>query len=276
MWWLSNHLSAPLLRGQNLEFSELLGQDVRGRWLFRKNSTDTSPTLILDPTLPDPTPRFPVWIYPVEGGEVGWTGENWPVIKNGGAWALVNSQWRPVDEAKEKYVKAAAAPPAPAPPPPPVTQPTTMATTGPTSAPSLGPPLLAEADGTRFYDGRQSLRMITPDGKDITWELPPQATGSVDPILLRAGENRLFLYNSPGRLLRIRVTPDKAVPFTLEATFTKRIPNVDSPNRLWVDPAGRIIFAYENNILAICFPDGRVPTDIVKILPARELKEIQP
>ena len=52
----------------------------------------------------------------------------------------------------------------------------------------------------------------------------------------RAGENRLFLYNEPGRLLRIRPTPTGPEPFNLEATFTWRIPNVDKPDRLWVDP----------------------------------------
>ena len=40
---------------------------LRGRWLFR-HSPDDGKTLIVDPTLPDATPKLPTWQYPVEGG----------------------------------------------------------------------------------------------------------------------------------------------------------------------------------------------------------------
>src|SRR5207249_1605616 len=51
---LGNHLE-PLLRKEEASFAHVVGVDRRGRWLFRK-SADAPQTLVLDPTLPDPTP----------------------------------------------------------------------------------------------------------------------------------------------------------------------------------------------------------------------------
>jgi hypothetical protein len=244
MWWLSNHLSEPLLGEKYREFGTLIGQDDRGRWLFRKNSHDVSPTLVLDPTLPDPTPRFPVWVYHVENGQAGWTKDDWPAIQRGGGWALVDAEWKPI----KNLITTMPAPP----------------TTSPAA-------ILNEADGTRWFDGRQSLRRITADGKTIDWPLPAAAIGTGDVTLIRGGENRLFLFNTPGRVLRIRQMPDGSLK--LEATFTRRIPSVDHAQRIWLDPAGRIIIAYNGDMLAICFPIGRIPPDIAKKMTAADLKE---
>ena len=46
-----------LLHKDEAGYSKLVGVDRRGRWLFRKPG-DNSETLILDPTLPDATPRL--------------------------------------------------------------------------------------------------------------------------------------------------------------------------------------------------------------------------
>ena len=65
-------------------------------------------------------------------------------------------------------------------------------------------------------------------------------------------------------------------PFVLEATFTRNIPNVDNANtwidRIWLDPAGRLIIAYNNNVLAILFPTGRVPPEIRQMMPPEKAK----
>ncbi|HEY1629284.1 MAG TPA: hypothetical protein VGF52_05465, partial [Tepidisphaeraceae bacterium] len=248
MWWLSNHLSEPMLSEKFREFSRVVGQDSRGRWLFRKNSDDVSPTLIVDPTLPDPTPRFPVWVYHVDGGQVGWTKDDWPAIERGGVWAFVDADWKPID----KLITHTAAP----------------ATTSAAEA-----PILSEADGTKFFDGRQSLRMIKANGKTLDWPLPAAASGSGDVKLIRAGEHRLFLFNNPGRVLRIEQMPDDSL--RLEATFTKNIPNADHANRIWLDPAGRIIIAYNGNTLAICFPSGRIPPEVANKMTASDLKDAE-
>lgn len=290
-WWISNHLSGPLLKGKDVEFRQLIGQDGRGRWLFRRNLTDESPTLVIDPTLPDPTPRLPVWNYAVEGGRVGWTSEDWPAIKAGGAWALMETEWKPLDGKTEKFLNSDTPPEAnPAPPGAAATEPSTTApttqqqvstapavTTAPSSAPSTAPsldvPILTEKDGTRFYDGQQSLRMVRPDGTAVVWPLPPEAVGTGEVHLFRAAENRLFLFNTPGRILRIRQNTKGADPFKLEATFTKRVPNPDHPERVWLDRAGRIVIAYDNTKLAICFPTGRIPPEIAKKMTAKDLQD---
>ena len=36
---------------------------------------------------------------------------------------------------------------------------------------------------------------------------------------------------------------------------------------MWLDPFGRLIFAYEDT-LTICFPDGYIPPAIANLLPA--------
>lgn len=267
-WWLSNHLTAPLLKGNELEYRHVVGTDRRGRWLFRKNEQDLSPTLILDPTLPDPTPRLPVWVYTMEGLQVGWTPDNWPAIKRGGAWALVNSDWKPLDEKKEKERFLNINDPLPEDP-----RPTTLPATTQASEKHI----LLERDGAMFFDGRQALRMVRPDGREIVWPLPAEATGAdgYEVRLFRAGDNRLFLFNAPGRVIRLRQTENEDAPFKLEATFTRRIPNADRPDRIWLDPAGRIVIATDGSALAVCYPGGRIPPEMAKKMTAADLADAE-
>lgn len=255
-WWIANHFSGNLLKPEEMAYHELVGVDGRGRWFFRKNLADDSPTLILDPTLPTPIPRLPVWTYKIEGGEVGWSELDWPAIKLGGAWALAENEWQPIDEKKGKFITRLTEPPNAA-----------------AFARAMGAPLLMEKDGTHFYGGLTNLKMVTADGKRVIWNLPPEAVGHGPAVLIRAGENRLFLFNDTGRMLRLRQTPDGDEPFKLEATFTKRIPKVLEPQRIWLDPAGRIIIAYNKNTLAVCFPTGRIPPDLAMKMTAKDLED---
>ena len=126
--------------------------------------------------------------------------------------------------------------------------------------------LLVDAEGNRYHDGKSRLVVLTL-GERIEWQLPPAATGTLATVhLARTDEGLLFLYNQPGRLLRIRPTPDEAEPFALEATFTRNVPSADSIARLWVDPAGRLIMAHGNK-LAIMFPKGYIPPAIAAKMP---------
>ena len=271
-WWLSNHFSTPLLKKSELEFRHLVGFDLRGRWIFRHSETSDSPTLVIDPTLPDPTPRLPVWDYPVPGGTVGWTAADWPAIKRGGAWMLNDQGWVALDESKEKMVTD---PDTILPATSPATMPATwQAASQPTTA-AAEQPILTDADGTLFFDGRQTLRVRREDGTEIVWPLPPECTGSGDVRLIRAGDNRLFLFNSPGRVVRIKPTPQASEPFKIESTFTRRIPSVDQPIRIWKDPAGRINMIAEPDHLLIMFPTGRIPKQIAEMMPAGELKDAE-
>jgi hypothetical protein len=255
--WLSNHFSRPLLKKDQLDFAaKVVGFDARGRWLFRRSTDPDGPTLVIDPTLPDPTPRLPVWNYPVAGGVAGWTKENWPAIKRGGAWVLTDKGWRAMDESKSQLI----------------VETPDDATTSPATTQSATP-ILTDADGTKYFDGRESLHIVRADGTEFDWALPPGAIGRSEVVwLLRAGDDRLFLFNSPGRVLRIRSTPGGSEPFQLESTFTRRIPSSDRLIRVWVDPAGRINMIAEPDHLLIMFPTGHIPGDIAEMMPAEELK----
>jgi hypothetical protein len=149
-------------------------------------------------------------------------------------------------------------------------------TTGPQSAPStgpaedLGPVLLLDREGNRYFDGRTRLVVLPRKGLRIEWALPPTATGAAAKVfLVHTPDGLLFLYNQPGRMLRIRPTPDEVEPFVLEATFTRDVPSADDVTRLWVDPAGRMIMAYGNK-LAITFPAGYIPPEIADKMATRQ------
>ena len=289
-----NHLE-PMLSKNESAFTHVIGYDRRGRWLFQKAGDEKgadAPTLVLDPTLPDTTPKLPVWLMLVDSGSTGWTSDGWPAIKRGGAWALGESGWRPLNESKEPMItKIAAYPPAMIVKVASTTRAvattraaaaTSTATTSPSTASTattqastqpIEAPILVDRDGGRWFDGRQSLHVIEPDGKVIDWPLPATAAGDGDfsPVLLRTNDGLLFLFNQPGRVVRIKRTPDGPQPFAVESVFTHRVPSSDAIRRIWLDPAGRIVIAYENNRLAIMFPGGRIPTLIATMIPANEM-----
>jgi len=288
----------PLLRKSERRYSQFVGIDAHGRYIFREPAkmetmaatrpasgptshpatmplaqVADSPSLIIDPTLPDPRPRLPVWHIFVKQGSVGWTADDWPVMKSGGAWALGTRDWRALDEKSEKMFSE----PQDVPPAPefkldlPATAPSTNPGTHPTSAPVLvapgEKPLLHDADGNWYFDGKSVLKVISKTGKVMVWPLPGAAVGEAKPWLVRTTGGLLFLFNQPGRILRIRPTPDGAEPFELEATFSRYIPN-EPPTRMWLDPEGRIVIAYGGSQMAILFPLGFIPPATDQIIPA--------
>ena len=141
---------------------------------------------------------------------------------------------------------------------------------------TYGPTLLTNRDGTRYFGGVTELRVVPRDGPETVWPLPAISQGKEDsPVhLVRTPtDGRLYLFNQPGRVLRIKPTPEEAEPFAVEATFTKGIPSIASPTRVWLDPAGRIIVAYETK-LATLFPSGYIPPQIrQKIIGAEDAEE---
>jgi hypothetical protein len=74
----------------------------------------------------------------------------------------------------------------------------------------------------------------------------------------------LFLFNEPGRIVRIRPQPESEEPFTVEAVFTRTVPSDLAPLRIWLDPADRICFAHDKNRLTVLFPLGRIPPAIAE------------
>jgi hypothetical protein len=246
-----NH-TAKLLRDDEKEFSQLYAIDRRGRWLFRKADPQARETLIVDPTFADPAPRLPIWLMSIYQGETGWDAKDWPCIKSGGAWALRERGWEPLDEKKNEKMNTTA------PPRPGADDPTK--------------PLLVDADGNRYFDGESILHVVSKSGKHTVWPLPFAARGRAGGTLLRAKDGTLFLFNQPGRILRIKPTPGAASPFKLEGSFTHRIPGDDNIRRIWLDGANRICIAYDDNKLAIVFPEGHIPPHIATMIPANELR----
>jgi hypothetical protein len=312
-WFIGNHLE-PLLRKSHRRFSQFTGIDATGRWLFREPATTSDattttaplvaattqpssapttsatramalarrePVLIIDPHLPDPTPRLPGWLLPPSVGKPsGWDKNDWPVIymdvkPDPVPWALTEYEWRVLNPAEEKvFTDPADIPAPPATTAAAATRPTTSprASTTPTTAPSttqpatpdFGPPLLTTPDGTRYYEGRQSLKVVHPDGSTLDWPLPAQAVGTGRPTLLRTRDGLLFLFNEPGRVVGIRETPNADPPLAFEAAFTRGIPSDTEVARIWLDPADRICIAHGGNRITVLFPLGRIPPAIAE------------
>ena len=258
-------------------------------------------TLILDPRLPDVTPRLPGWELPHSAGKVGWDKAHWPVIFIDAQpkpipWALQESDWRVIDPAKENVFTEPGDVLVPTFPPLPVrktaattspstttapagtTKPaTTMATTGPSTREAeldaeiagLGTPLLITPDGTRYYDGRQTLKILKADGSLTSWPLPDKAIGTAKPTLLRTSDGLLFLFNEPARIVRLRENnaEDGGAPLEFETVFTRKVPTDASPLRIWLDPAERICIAHSGGI-TVFFATGRIPRSIAEKMPA--------
>jgi hypothetical protein len=323
--FIGNRLE-PLLRKSERQYKEFVGIDTTGRWIFRapdgappatqpatqsttRAATSAASTqdsglstqdsfLVLDPRLPDITPRLPGWQLPNSAKPVGWDKDHWPVIymdvrPKPVPWALIQGGWRVIDPQKETvFVDPKDVPRQTPPPPRATTAPTTTTTpstatttaaTAPTtqdSAPDAADFLLLAPDSTAYYDGKESLRLVKPDGSIITWPLPSHAVGTLSkPTLLRTGDGLLFLFNEPGRILRIRANLDPDTsdfregepPFQLEATFTRKVPNDATPLRIWLDPADRICIAHDQTHITMFFPLGRIPPALSSIMPVEEL-----
>jgi len=112
---------------------------------------------------------------------------------------------------------------------------------------------------------------VTKDNKHKVWPLPLSARGNPGGTLLRAADGRLFLFNSPGRICRIKPIAEGIEPYKLDGTFTHRVPK-DQIARIWLDPANRICVVFEGSKLAIMFPEGHIPPHIATMIPAAELK----
>lgn len=248
-------------------------------------------TLIIDPHLPDTTPRLPGWELPKSSGKVGWDKNNWPVIymdvkPDPVPWALEEGDWRVIDEKKEKVFTDPADIPKPAPAtraaatlpatsPVAATAPNAASTRAATTSAAgtqpatqeiapviMGEPLLLAADGARYYDGQQTLKMQKADGTTISWILPNSAVGEGKVTLLQNKAGLLFLFNAPGRIVRIRPTPDDDEPFRVDGVFTRTVPNDADPQRIWMDPADRICIAHGGNTITVFFTIGRIPPAI--------------
>lgn len=282
--WFANSFYR-VLRKSEARFTRFAGIDAAGRLVFHESGGSatrptTGATLLIDPNFPDPTPRLPVW--ELRGKAVGWTDDDWPVLETESSkGAFGTREWRGIDNAAYRKTRADV----------PAVEPFTRPATRPASGPAtqaadeladflteadLQRPLLRDTDGNTYFDGRESLKIVRKDGTFDRLPLTGVQRGGDDyaPALIRTRNGRFFLFNQPGRVLRLRATPDEAAPFAVEATFAHRIPNVP-PTRIWLDPFNRIIIAHGDNALALLFPDGYIPTETLALIPPGDLDEAE-
>jgi hypothetical protein len=253
----------PLLSPSEARFSECVGMSQHRRWVLR--DPKGTGTLIIDPMIADPTPKMPVWTIDMAKGTAGWDAANFPAVinENGSHWELTEDHWKSLPETDKINTPDAT-----------TNGVTTAPTTGPTTAPTTGSPgatltdkpILSLPDGTHYFGGKDDLRVVDPAGVEKRWTLPAAAVGTADPILIQTPDKLLFLFNQAGRLLRIKPTPGQAEPFALEATFTRNIPEGDTPARIWLDPAGRIDWIADGKSLSILFPSGHIPKAIANMM----------
>jgi len=191
-------------------FDIFVGIDASKRWIFR-STKDAGKTLIIDPSLPDATPRLPVWTIDSPDG-AGWTDTGWPAVKRGKqVFVLGEKNWRLIDDKTEKFVTEA----------PKVL--TTLATNGGSKYEllnnrvtldgasiiddALGASSIYFADGRLFLAGPGAVSRFSPNGKwdqTFTKGLPPSAPKRtwLDPAgrLVFAGESTLWVSFPTGRI----------------------------------------------------------------------------
>ena len=255
----------PLQRPSERQFSHLVAIDSRGRWVFRAPQTtlDTSaPTLLIDPTVPDPVPRLAIWLIDT-ASDAGWDKDDWPALtQQNSNWIITNRDWEVLDSKDTMQTDISQL----------------KSATQSSATTRDGPVLLSDADGNRYFDGQTTLTVIDRAGQRRVWPLPDDCVSAAGrpPWLVGDGAGHLFLFNNPGSIIRIRPTPGAAQPFVIEAVFNKNIPPFADPRRIWLDPAGRIAVAYDQSHLAIIFPSGQVPPELNdKILP-QDLRTDEP
>ncbi len=244
--WGVNHFQDLLPAESDEEWPTFAGIDAMGRWLFERPPTDeAAQTLLLDTRLADPRPQLPAWVVETgELGEAGWDAEDWPIMRLGGTYRLGPLNWVPL---------------------PPETEIETRESKGGMWELAIGP------DGSRYYDGVERLRQVRPDGSEVEWRLPAEAVGTSERSLVKLAadaKGRLFLFNRPGRVVRIDPTPDAAEPFEVAGVFDEEIPGA-VPRRVWIDPAGRLCAAYFGDTVVIMWPDGQIPPSIRQLIPAK-------
>jgi hypothetical protein len=143
-----------------------------------------------------------------------------------------------------------------------------------TNPPPPDPILFTDAIGNQYSDGRSTLTIRRPSGRQDIWSLPDEATGSDDfrPWLIPIAEGRFLLFNADGHI--VRLNPAGNGSFTIEANFDHGLTFLHSIRRAWLDPASRVDVSYGDNQLAIIFPNGRVDPQIADQILPRDLKRI--
>lgn len=215
--------------------------------------------LLIDPRVADPTPMLPVWTMTVPEGETGWDKNNWPAVKRGQPWSLHEDGWEGLTGEIIRSVGAAST----------ITQDQQALTELATDPrPRPRPP------GTTFFSNRATLALRTPEGK-VLLQARPAGMPNFDLAGAYCGD-RLYVLHPQGKLSRLKVDARKTEPFAVDAIFTANVPSIATANRMWVDPAGRICIAADDDRIIIIFTGRKIPQAIRDIIPESELKQARP
>jgi hypothetical protein len=236
--FMGNHVET-LVPSKSLRttYTRIVGQDSTGRWVM--TNADQSRSLIIDPTLPNTTPRLPVWSIDFSK-EAGWSlKDDLPAIRSGGAFSLGKQEW--VALPAEQFSK------------------------------DVTEHLLAKDQAHQPYTGGL-VDLVTPSGKTVS--LPDVATGQGyvpgKAAAFDVGQDRVLLFNQPGRMSLLKWNPERT-QLTLLGNFSRNMPR-SGITRVWQDTHGRIVVAYATNTLAIVFPDGMIPGEIQNMMSAKALE----
>jgi len=242
--WMGNHVET-IVPGKSLRVSypRLVGVDSTGRWIL--SDADRTSSLVLDPWLPDTTPRLPVWTIDFSA-EGGWsTKDDAPAIRSGGAFTLGAGEWLPLD--KELFADVADA-------------------------------ALKEKDlAKQAYEG--GLMSLEIRDTQVAVPLPILATGqgfkpgqtAAFDVGKVAGKQRVLVFNQPGQVSLVEWNHDRTA-LTHVANFSRGIPRTGI-RRVWQDSSGRVIIAFDKNKLAVLFVDGVLPTGVQNMMSAKAVQE---
>ena len=227
--WVGLTLLPPLLPKELADFDTVVAIDARRRWLLtsKKRPGDT---LLIDPTLPDVTPRLPVWTINAPNG-AGRTDDGWPAVRHGEeALVLGRAGWRSEKRAvmRDQWAEL---------------------------------PAIFDRSGRQYSVDGRTVHVADRDGLGGEAVVPGD---SASEVRIAVDRGRLFAYSAEGSVYRYAITANSTGPkLTLEATFTAGVPT--NADRIWIDPAGRLVMRGQDR-LAIGFIDGRVPAALRDVM----------
>lgn len=205
--WVGNSLSKPILPKELADFDTVVAIDARRRWLLT-SAKRPGKTLLIDPSLPDTTPKLPTWT--LAGDAIGRTDAGWPAVRRGDRlFVLERGEWK-VDK------PAAMRPP---------------------KAPQRE---VSDEAGRKFSVEKTVVRGTDVDGRVITSAFGGDGSDAT-PVAL---SDKLLVYTPDGTVRRFDLGHE---PLTINAvaTFTQNVPRQAT---VWVDPAGRLVMANEKTM----------------------------
>ena len=200
--WVGSSLSKPILPKEFADFDTVVAIDARRRWLLTSAKRPCK-TLLIDPSLPDTTPKLPTWM--IAGDAIGRTDHGWPAVRRGDRlFVLEQSGWR-------------------------IDQPNVMR---PLPKPSR---TAKDEAGGIFTVDAEAVHATDVHGRVVAVPLGGDGTNAT-PLVLT---NQLLIYTPDGVVRRFAIG---AGPLTLKlaASFTQNVPREAV---VWTDPAGRLVMA---------------------------------